>query len=129
MARGSAARIVLRKDGDALSTAEHLGFTLLLFSAAFVIALSVKDLDTILGFVGATVGMCIGFLFPAWIYYKLRNKTTSQAQLAGGQLLQNRPYDASSKNQSRFGAGVVIVLSGVLVPVLVGVQLYQARQT
>lgn len=63
--RGVEARCGL---GTQLGTPRYVLVTCAIFACSYGIAMAVTDLDTILGLVGSTVGMLVGFTLPAFIF-------------------------------------------------------------
>eukprot|EP01052_Picozoa_sp_SAG31_P013528 SAG31_NODE_815_length_11876_cov_2.189182_7_plen_107_part_00 len=62
IARTSVTQVLFAKLPKDMSVAEYVAVTLGLFGTSFCIAMAVSSLGTILGFVGATVGMLQGFV-------------------------------------------------------------------
>ena len=148
--RKSVCKMVYGLEPNALPFHKFLIVTLSIFGPSYTIAMVVKNLDTILGFVGSTVGMLVGFTIPGFIFTRLESKQRQLMSLQGslqGSLLANSPGGRRSAAASAVGstAGAPVLLpqpqwkvcvamvvtwgSAVLIPVLVGVQVYSMVQS
>jgi hypothetical protein len=114
--------------------------TLSIFGPSYTIAMAVKNLDTILGFVGSTVGMLVGFTIPGFIFTRLESKQQQQQQQQQQQgLLQGSLLGSASEMggvavlpQPQWKICVATAVtwgSAVLIPVSVAVQVYSMVQS
>lgn len=78
--RGSVCQIFLGRHPSTLSSVSWAACTLGLFAGAWAVAVSVSSLDAVMGFVGATTGMLIGFTIPCMLYERLAARKSAAIQ-------------------------------------------------
>jgi amino acid permease len=126
-ARASLSQLFFGKAPADLSRVTWCALTFGLFLLSWGVALSVRTLDVALAFVGATSGMLMGFSFPALLFARLCCGDSSSNGKAQGLLAEND--DPQQVDHLRIPACLTAAGSLVLVPVLVGMQIFKMTQS
>ena len=126
--RNSVCKVAFDTAPTTLSLRKYVGVTLAIFSCSYAIAMAVGDhLDTVLGFVGSTVGMLVGFTFPAYIYVRLGPHTVAASGRINGSLNDPLVGAKPARRGCSWLFSVVLFLATLLlIPVLVGVQVWMS---
>ena len=132
--RKSVCKIVFGAEPTTLPFGRYLGVTAAIFLTSFAIAMSISALDTIVGFVGCTVGMMVGFTIPALIFVRLEQARVAAGSfqinaepLLGGECMGNSTLPPTAGWKIAVAQGIVAI-SAVMIPVLVAVQIYMLLQ-
>ena len=67
--RNSAAQLILGRHAVELDALPWALLSSAMFALSWIVAMLVRSLDDTMGYLGASTGMCIGFIFPAAFYY------------------------------------------------------------